>query len=159
MPTAACKDAPLSRAIDTADASILRNILHTMCNDSKICRKQAEKRMLTSKKHNIVAAQKPKLIPRFEKCKNCFGMFDITKNNKQACRSHPGYLNIDEDFFREVFPDDDQVIFAIDSIDPYFDWRQDDFPEAFFYDCCYEDCNSEGCRVRRHVPERKSKRS
>ncbi|KAI0145451.1 hypothetical protein GGR57DRAFT_298627 [Xylariaceae sp. FL1272] len=88
------------------------------------------------------------LLPRFEKCKTCKETFDVTKNHKRACRTHDGQLDIDPD----VFPDDDQVMYDPHSIDPHTDWRRDEWPEGFIWDCCDEDCTSEGCVVQGHIP-------
>lgn len=44
-------------------------------------------------------------------------------------------------------------MYEINSIDPYTDWRREEIPEGFLWDCCDEDINGVCCVVQRHIPE------
>ncbi|KAI3316946.1 hypothetical protein HD806DRAFT_516159 [Xylariaceae sp. AK1471] len=163
---AATKEDPLTRAIDNADENTLRNVLKSMCWASEACRKEAMERMLVSRKHELIELsdssdddhgqrqdKKRKRvevevaqISRYEKCATCKETYDVTLNNDEACRTHEGLLEIDPD----VFPDDDDVAYDINSIDVHTDWRREEWPEGFIWQCCGEPCNGKPCVVQRH---------
>jgi hypothetical protein len=48
----------------------------------------------------------------------------------------------------EDFPDDDEVQYG--NVDPYTDWRREEFPDGFEWTCCEGNANAEGCRKTRH---------
>jgi len=50
----------------------------------------------------------------------------------------------------DSFPDDDQVAYAVDSIDLETDWRRQTCPEGFVWDCCDGNLTTEPCRKSRH---------
>ncbi|KAI1267811.1 hypothetical protein F5Y18DRAFT_271447 [Xylariaceae sp. FL1019] len=171
MSRARVKHPRLMHAIDSSDAVTLRHIITAICMQSEVCRGEVEQRMLT-RKRNVVELSEPEdrtegrkppkkkkaktattsddnvVWPRFERCQTCHETFNVTLNNKRACRTHNGELRIDED----MFPDDDDIQYNPQSVDPYTDWRRKDWPEGFIWDCCDKDCNAEGCVVQGHIP-------
>ncbi|KAI1755674.1 hypothetical protein F4782DRAFT_527039 [Xylaria castorea] len=166
MATETNQDALLARAIDNADEHTLRRVLRSMCQASESCRKEAMDRMLATRKRDIIELsdssdddtqkqiKKQKKvevtqISRFEKCKTCDKTYDVTLNNNTACQMHPGGLEIDPD----VFPDDDDVQYDIRSIDVYTDWRREEWPEGFIWQCCDEPHNATACQIQRHIPK------
>ena len=48
----------------------------------------------------------------------------------------------------EEFPDDDEVAYG--NVDPYTDWRREEFPDGFEWTCCEGNANAEGCKKTRH---------
>lgn len=73
----------------------------------------------------------------------------------EICIAHQrglvGELYVDSD----VFPDDDDIQYRPDSIDPCTDWRRDEWPEGFIYACCEKNCKDPGCVVGRHISIRR----
>ncbi|KAI0522207.1 hypothetical protein F5B22DRAFT_464451 [Xylaria bambusicola] len=124
--------------------------------------------MLVSQKHEIIAlsdssddeAQKKHTkrqktaediqVPRFEKCETCSKTYDITLNNDEACQTHEGWVEIDA----EYFPDDDDIQYRPDSVNPETDWRREEWPEGFIWQCCEEPANGTPCRIQRHIPKK-----
>ncbi|KAI0487592.1 hypothetical protein F4859DRAFT_465566 [Xylaria cf. heliscus] len=168
MPTKANQDVLLARAIDNADEHTLRTVLRSMCQASEVCRKEATERMLVSRKRDIVElsdssdddAQKQNKkqkkaevtqILRFEKCGICDRTYDVTVNNDTACQTHTGILDIDPD----VFPDDDDIQYGVGSVDVNTDWRREEWPEGFIWQCCNETLNGTACRITRHTPKKR----
>ncbi|KAI1160957.1 hypothetical protein F5B18DRAFT_471319 [Nemania serpens] len=98
----------LTRAIDNADEATLRTILQSMCQGSETCRNEAMKRLIVSRKHEIIELsdsddgaerqdQKRKRVKvtqrsRFEKCRTCEKTYDVTLNDDTACQTHEGEL-------------------------------------------------------------------
>ncbi|KAI0485238.1 hypothetical protein GGR56DRAFT_65326 [Xylariaceae sp. FL0804] len=175
MATIVDQEKLLDRAIDAADAPILRGVLKDMCRLSKECREQAELRLIVpvssasvsvssaSKKRKpgdktVEKAQKKQKggnegeaqTARFSKCETCKEVFDITLNHDKACQTHEDALEIDE----ECFPDDDDVAYHIESLDPYTDWRREEWPEGFIWQCCEENINGPCCVVQAHIPSK-----
>lgn len=58
-----------------------------------------------------------------------------------------GELTLDD----EMFPDDDEVMYHSEGIDVHTDWRREEWPDGFIWDCCDKNCNNKGCIVERHV--------
>ncbi|KAI0551432.1 hypothetical protein F4679DRAFT_539223 [Xylaria curta] len=170
MATETNQDAPLARAINNADEHTLRTILKSMCQASEACRKEAMDRMLVSRKRDIIELsdssdddtqkqnQKNKKqkkvqtaqISRFEKCETCKKTYDVTLNHDTACCLHPGLLEIDPD----VFPDDDDVQYDIGSIDVHTDWRREEWPHGFVWQCCDGILNAAPCINQKHTPKK-----
>lgn len=171
-------DGPLLEAINKVDIAILRSVLQSMCKSSAECHKEAAERLLlrvgTGDKRKAdespegEANKKAKtVVSRFEKCVTCEEIFDITDNRNDSCRTHQGQsrralgkreasltqmtdnLEILEDFF----VDDDEVMYG--EIDPYTDWRRDDFPEGFMWQCCETTLkDNKPCQVQKHIVAR-----
>ncbi|KAI0458120.1 hypothetical protein F5B21DRAFT_461370 [Xylaria acuta] len=138
-----------------------------MCQASEACRKEALERMLVSRKHDIIELSdssdddtqkqnkkqkkvKVSQISKFEKCETCDETYDITLNNNTACRTHTAELAIDPD----IFPDDDDVQYGIGSIDYYTDWRREEWPEGFIWQCCDRPLDDTACRIQSHIPKK-----
>ncbi|KAI4592705.1 hypothetical protein KJ359_010464 [Pestalotiopsis sp. 9143b] len=151
-------DAPLLEAINKADLTILRSVLQSMCKSSAECHKEAAERLLlrVGKKRKAdgspeaEANKKPMtVVSRFEKCITCKKIFDITDNRDDSCRTHRGYLYIVDDFF----VDDDEITYG--NIDPYTDWRREEWPEGFMWHCCETTLKDDKpCRVQKHIAAR-----
>ncbi|KAK7947065.1 uncharacterized protein PG986_011386 [Apiospora aurea] len=155
----------LAEAVNKLDLPTLQSIFMDMCAASEDFRQQATERLLITGSAVKRAAEdsdlqgdsgpnkKQKLEDmdtartRYEPCENCKQVFDVTKNTKKSCRYHDGQLDLDP----EAFPDDDQVEYDPHSIDVETDWRREECPEGFVWDCCDRDCRSKGCIVERHV--------
>ncbi|KAI1309647.1 hypothetical protein F5Y03DRAFT_68696 [Xylaria venustula] len=174
MATEPSKDA-LTRAIDNADGDTLRAVLASMCQASDVCRKEAASRLLVSRKREIIELsdssddegknsnnnQKKRRETvdviqesKFEKCKTCKKIYDTTLNNDEACQAHKGWLEIDA----ECFPDDDEVEgYCPSHIDPETDWRREEWPEGFIWQCCMEPSNGKPCLIQRHTPDKPQK--
>ncbi|KAI8951813.1 hypothetical protein F4801DRAFT_543629 [Xylaria longipes] len=166
MAREANQDVLLARAIDSADERTLRKVLRSMCQASEACRKEARERMLVSRKRDIIELsdssdnntkqnkRQKKVevtqVSRFEKCQTCDETYDVTLNNNAACQKHTGELAIDPD----VFPDDDDVQYDIGSIDVNTDWRREEWPEGFIWQCCDKPLNSTACQIQRHIPKK-----
>lgn len=58
-----------------------------------------------------------------------------------------GALNLN----REAFEDDDEIAYHPESIDVMTDWRREDWPDGFIWDCCDENCENKGCVIQEHV--------
>lgn len=80
--------------------------------------------------------------PRYLVCQQCEADFDVTKNNPEACRWHPG--ECEPDYESDFWADHDENCHGIIST------LRDEYPEGFIYDCCEEDGTSKGCEVGRH---------
>ncbi|KAI0195756.1 hypothetical protein EV127DRAFT_477475 [Xylaria flabelliformis] len=169
MATKTDQNALLKCAIKNADEHTLRTVLKSMCEASEVCRKEAMDRMLVSRKREIIelsdssddAPQKQNKnkkqkkvktaqISRFEKCETCDKTYDVTLNNDEACQTHSDLLEIDPDFF----PDDDEVYYHKEGIDPYTDWRRESCPEGFVWQCCDRTIDEEPCEIQRHIPKK-----
>ncbi|KAK8024572.1 hypothetical protein PG993_012638 [Apiospora rasikravindrae] len=156
----------LAEAVNKLDLPTLQSVFMDMCAASEDFRQQATERLLVTgsavkrpaedsdphgdsgpNKKQKLDEDQDTALSRYEPCQNCKKVFDVTQNTKKSCRYHDGELNIDE----EVFPDDDDVQYRPDSIDVETDWRREEWPEGFIWDCCDQDCNNKGCIVERHV--------
>ncbi|GAW16412.1 hypothetical protein ANO14919_058380 [Xylariales sp. No.14919] len=166
MATDTNRDA-LERAIDNADENILRTVLKSMCQNSETCRKEAMGRLVVSRKHEIIelsdsdneeTQEKPKkkqrveaIQSRYETCATCKKAYDVTLNNDTACQTHEGLLDIDADYF----PDDDEIQYGVGgSIDIETDWRREQCPEGFVWECCEERLNGKACVIQSHIPKK-----
>ncbi|KAI1323277.1 hypothetical protein F5Y16DRAFT_425252 [Xylariaceae sp. FL0255] len=170
------KDPILTRAIKNADLPTLRRILQALCEDSEICCAEVRKRMLVSRKREVIEildddnvddhdiapelrSEKKrrvmkddedfKLVSRYEMCGTCKKSYDITENGDEACRTHSEALEIDPGFF----PDDDDLEDDPSSIDPYTDERFEEWPEGFRWPCCDEPTHGKPCVIQRHAPK------
>ncbi|ETS79020.1 hypothetical protein PFICI_08873 [Pestalotiopsis fici W106-1] len=151
----------VSAAIEKADLKALRSVLKSMCESSEECRKQAAQRLLLSvptgsnKRKSEQSPQEAEdasdnkkaktVVSRFEKCITCKKVFDITTNRDDSCQTHSAYLEIDDD----VFPDDDEI--ANGHVDPYTDWRREEWPEGFIWQCCDRHIKETPCVIQRHI--------
>ncbi|KAI2639180.1 hypothetical protein GGS21DRAFT_416062 [Xylaria nigripes] len=167
MATDPAREAALARAIEIADDKTLRLILKSMCKESEACREEAMKRMLVSRKHEIIElsdssddeeeknrqGKKQKVVEekpasRFAKCETCDATYDVTLNDDEACQTHDDILEIEP----EYFPDDDQVEYEPHTIDVETDYRRKICPEGFRWQCCDVDINGRPCVIQRHIP-------
>ena len=70
---------------------------------------------------------------------------DISSNDSNYERYHPGYLDIDWD--GDFWADWDEDCHGyIDTEE-----RREEYPEGFIYSCCNQDGTSNGCQIRRIV--------
>ncbi|KAK8876816.1 hypothetical protein PGQ11_001762 [Apiospora arundinis] len=155
----------LEEAINKLDLPTLRSVFKDMCASSEEIRQQATERLIVTRsaaKKHAAADDDPQeasasnkkqkqgdedtLQSRFEPCKNCKQVFDVTKNTPTSCQFHDGALGIDD----EVFPDDDDVAYHPDGIDVHTDWRREEWPEGFIWNCCEKNCNNKGCIAQKH---------
>ncbi|KAK6083872.1 hypothetical protein SCUP515_01568 [Seiridium cupressi] len=144
-------------AIDKADAVALRLVLKSMCNSSEECHIEAAKLLLTKKRKSTggsgqsnSSSKKQKsddiLISRYEKCSTCKEVFDVTDNCEDSL-SLPSNLRKPTDILEvdpEYFPDDDDT--QAGDIDVDDDWRVEEFPEGFEWQCCGEPANGKPCQ-------------
>ncbi|KAI1864421.1 uncharacterized protein JN550_008978 [Neoarthrinium moseri] len=152
----------LLEAINKTDLSTLRSLLNSMCQSSEECYNEAAKRLLvpvTNRKR--AAEQEPDdstkrqktVVSRYEKCITCKEVFDITGNGDDACKAHEGDLVVDP----EHFPDDDDIMgYSGIEVDPYTDWRREEWPDGFYWTCCDERLHGKFCIVQKHIPDTRS---
>lgn len=90
--------APLTRAIGNADVATLRKVLTSMCRNSKECIAEASRLMLVQntpapagvRTKRKGAEDESATRSRYEVCKTCDKMFDVSKNGPKACQTHDG---------------------------------------------------------------------
>jgi hypothetical protein len=87
--------------------------------------------------------KKKRLVPRYERCKNCEQDFDVTENFSEACNYHDGVLEVD--YEHETWIDWDENAHG------HIDERlEKEYPEGFMWECCEEDGKARGCQTGWH---------
>ena len=86
------------------------------------------------------AKDKTVLLPRYVSCAQCEEEFDVAKNDREACRWHPGEMEPQEDC-GDMNPCDP------DLNEP---GAKEDFAEFFNWTCCGAQGDEEGCKVSPH---------
>ncbi|KAI1352686.1 hypothetical protein F5Y01DRAFT_87699 [Xylaria sp. FL0043] len=147
------------RIIEISDSSDSDSLDSLNSSDSDFSEDESEKKrskkrqkttQLKKQKRTIVASKS-----RFEVCETCDETYDVTLNHSKACQTHEDILELDPDFF----PDDDQVMYDLNSIDVETDWRRKTCPEGFVWQCCDEPLNGEPCLIQKHIPKKPKKRT
>jgi hypothetical protein len=87
--------------------------------------------------------KKKRLVPRYERCKNCEQDFDVTENFSEACNYHDGVLEVD--YEHETWIDWDENAHG-----PIDERLEKEYPEGFMWECCEEDGKARGCQTGWH---------
>ncbi|KAH7384146.1 hypothetical protein DE146DRAFT_739771 [Phaeosphaeria sp. MPI-PUGE-AT-0046c] len=80
-------------------------------------------------------------------CIQCEQLFDVTSNTKVSCVWHTGDLEVIED--SDVWADHDEACHGPMNTEA----NQQDFPDAFYWDCCDRGGDQPGCEVDVHRSE------
>ncbi|KAK8004810.1 hypothetical protein PG990_010847 [Apiospora arundinis] len=156
----------LAEAINKLDLPTLRSVFKDMCASSEEFRQQATERLIVTRsatKKHAAADDDPKKLPlrtrSRSKMTKALSSRDLSPvriasrflmllrtrrppaNSMTVCA-----LGIDD----EVFPDDDDVAYHPDGIDVHTDWRREEWPEGFIWNCCEKNCNNKGCIIQKH---------
>ncbi|KAI5358381.1 hypothetical protein Slin15195_G108340 [Septoria linicola] len=148
------KASSLEQAIDTFPAPQLRKLLTHLVRISDDNHKIATERLLTPL--SVVAGTKRK---RWEVCVQCEKDFDVTMNEKQQCRRHPGSKEIDHryDFWTDLNLELDGNLSD--------HAEETEYEDGFMWSCCEKPLASPGCVASEHragtlqKSEKKVKRS
>jgi hypothetical protein len=117
----------------------------TMEGGNKRRKRNSDKLLLKGGSKPLLAASEispleQRLRPRYATCEHCYGEFDVTKNESDACSYHPKEMERDLEFFSD--PDD------MDS-----DYDREHNPGGYRYFCCDEMGDQVGCEPCPHKEE------
>jgi len=168
-------DPLLERAVEDAPRERLQWLLKNLLSESADAAKLATNLILVEvpqdkRGHKRVADESNydgkngvKKVKRFEICIQCYQEYDVTKNDENSCRWHPGSCppigmhlrqkitdhlpgECEADYDADVWADHDENCHG----DP--EDLRDDCPQGYKWICCEEPENAKGCETGMHVP-------